>query len=260
VILYALGVGAGNPPMDPNELEYTYEKELKVIPSFVSTAGGGGSSFFGVPGLDFNPAMMLHGEQDVEIHRPLPPEAKLEGQSSIVDIYDKGKAALLVFQIETRERGGEPLFTNRMSLFLRGEGGFGGESGPKVGNVAPEREPDGVVETETLPQQAILYRLNGDKNPLHIDPEFAKMGGFDRPIIHGLCSYGIVCKAVIDAALGGDTTKVARYQARFAGVAWPGETYQIRYWREGDKILIEARIPARDDAIVISNAAITVRD
>ncbi len=260
VILYALGVGAGNPPMDPNELEYTYEKELKVIPSFVSTAGGGGSSFFGVPGLDFNPAMMLHGEQDVEIHRPLPPEAKLEGQSSIVDIYDKGKAALLVFQIETREQGGEPLFTNRMSLFLRGEGGFGGESGPKAGNVAPEREPDGVVETETLPQQAILYRLNGDKNPLHIDPEFAKMGGFDRPIIHGLCSYGIVCKAVIDAALGGDTTKVARYQARFAGVAWPGETYQIRYWREGDKILIEARIPARDDAIVISNAAITVRD
>jgi acyl dehydratase len=260
VILYALGVGAGNPPTDPSELEYTFEKHLKVLPSFVTTANSGGSSFFGVPGLEFNPALMLHGEQDIEIHKTLPPEAKLTGKSSIVDIYDKSKAALLVFQSVASDESGEPLFTNRSSLFLRGEGGFGGESGPKVGNVAPDREPDEIILSTTLPQQAILYRLNGDKNPLHIDPEFAKMGGFDRPIIHGLCSYGIVCKAVVDGVLGGDPTKVARYQARFAGVAYPGETYKVLCWREGNQILIEARIVERDDAVVISNAAVTLRD
>ena len=111
---------------------------------------------------------------------------------------------------------------------------FGGPSGPKAGNQAPDRKPDGVVETPTLPQQALLYRLCGDKNPLHADPEFAKMGGFDKPIIHGLCSYGINCKAAVDAALGGDVDKVARYEARFRGVFFPGETMVTKLWNEGD--------------------------
>ena len=143
-------------------------------------------------------------------------------------------------------------------MFIRGEGGFGGPTGPKAGNAKPDREPDGVIEPKSFPQQALLYRLSGDKNPLHADPEFAKMAGFDVPIIHGLCSYGITCKAVVDGVLGGDTTKVARYQARFAGVAFPGETYQISYWKEGDKILIDVRSKERD-AKIISNAAIWVR-
>lgn len=261
VILYHLGVGAGSPPTDPNELEYTYEKNLKVLPSFVTVArAGGGSPIFGVPGLEFNPAMMLHGEQDVEIHKPLPSEAKLTGKGGIADIYDKGKAALLIVEVSARDESGDPLFTSRMSLFLRGEGGFGGPSGPPVGNVPPDREPDGVVESTTLPQQALLYRLNGDKNPLHCEPEYAAQGGFDRPIIHGLCSYGIVCKAVVDGVLDGDTTRVARYQARFRGVAYPGETYRTLYWREGNQLIVEARIKERDDAVVISNAAVTLRD
>jgi acyl dehydratase len=127
-----------------------------------------------------------------------------------------------------------------------------------VSNAAPDREPDGVVESPTLPQQALLYRLNGDKNPLHADPEFAKMGGFDAPIIHGLCSYGIVCKAVVDGALDGDVSQVARYQARFRGVAFPGETYLTSYWREGNTILIESKSKERD-AVIISNAAFTLR-
>ena len=188
------------------------------------------------PGLDFNPAMLLHGEQDIEIHRPIPTAANLVNQSRIAGIYDKGKAALLVMEVETKEEGGDPLFTNRFSLFLRGEGGFGGESGPKAGNQPPEREPDHVVETPTLPQQALLYRLSGDKNPLHADPEFAKMGGFDVPILHGLCSFGINCKAAVDAALGGDVTKVARYQARFAGVFFPGEAYSNTSGRNSNTI------------------------
>ena len=259
VILYHLGVGAGVPPTDPNELAYTYEQNLKVLPSFVTVARGGGNALFNTPGLEFNPALMLHGEQEVEIHKALPPEAKLRGKTRIADIFDKGKAALVVVENNVSDESGDPLFTTRMSLFMRGEGGFGGPSGPKVGNEAPDREPDGVVESTTLPQQAVLYRLNGDKNPLHIDPDFAAKGGFERPIIHGLCSYGIVCKAVVDGALGGDTTKVASYQARFRGVAYPGETYRTLYWREGDRLIVQARIKERDDAVVISNAVVTIR-
>ena len=259
VILYHLGVGAGDPPTDPNELEYSYEKNLKVLPSFgviptFGAMGGLGS----VPGLQFNFAMLLHGEQDLVIHQPIPPEATIRNRGKVAELWDKGKACLCVLQVDTSDDAGRPLFTNRFGLFLRGEGGFGGESGPKAGNAPPERAPDGVIERRSLPQQALLYRLSGDKNPLHADPAFAKIGGFDRPITHGLCSYGIVCKAVVDEVLGGDVTKVARYQARFAGVAFPGETYRTLYWREGDKILIQAKSKERD-AVVISNAAITVR-
>ena len=259
VILYHLGVGAGVPATDSNELEYTYEKELKVLPSFgvIPTFGSMGS-LGAVPGLEFNFAMLLHGEQDIIVHQPIPSEATITNSGKVAEIWDKGKAALLVMQVDTKDDAGKPLFTNRFSLFLRGEGGFGGESGPKVGNQAPEREPDGVIEQATLDQQALLYRLSGDKNPLHADPEFAKMAGFDRPIIHGLCSYGVVCKAIVDHVLGGDVSQVARYQARFAGVGFPGETYKISYWKEGDRILIAAHSKERETPI-ITNAAITVR-
>ncbi len=259
VILYALGVGAGVPATDPSELEYTYEKNLKVLPSFTTVANSGAKAgIFSIPGLEFNRAMMLHGEQEVEIHKPLPPQTKLRGQTKVADIYDKGKAALLLLETAVADEQGEPLYTNRMSLFLRGEGGFGGPKGPEVATAKPDREPDGVVESTTLPQQALLYRLNGDKNPLHCDPDFAAKGGFDRPIIHGLCSYGIVCKAIVDGVLGGDPTKVAKYSARFRGVAFPGETYLTSYWKEGDTILVEAKSKERD-AVIISNAAVTVR-
>jgi acyl dehydratase len=259
VILYHLGVGAGNPPTDPGELEYTYEKNLKVLPSFgVIPVFGALGGLGNTPGLEFNFAMLLHGEQDIEIHQPIPPEATVTSAGEVVGIYDKGKAALVVLEVKTRDEADKPLFTNRFSLFLRGEGGFGGESGPKAGNAAPDRKPEGVVETPTLPQQALIYRLSGDKNPLHADPDFAKMAGFDTPIIHGLCSFGIVCKAIVDEVLGGDVTRVARYQARFAGVGFPGETYLTSYWRDGEKVLIQAKSKERD-APIISNSAITVR-
>jgi acyl dehydratase len=259
VILYHLGVGAGVPATDAGELEYTYEKSLKVLPSYgVIPVFGALGGLGNVPGLQFNFAMLLHGEQDLELHKPIPPEAKVRSSGRVADIFDKGKAALVILEVETKDASGDPLFTNRFSLFLRGEGGFGGESGPKAGNQPPERKPDGVIESPTLPQQALIYRLSGDKNPLHCDPDFAKLGGFDKPIIHGLCSYGIVCKAVVDHVLGGDVAKVARYQVRFAGVGYPGETYLTSWWREGNQILIEARSKQRD-AIIISNAAITVR-
>ena len=260
VILYHLGIGAGVPPTDPNELTYTYEKNLKVLPSYaVVVTFRPSGDILNVPGLEFNPFMLLHGEQDVEIHTPLPATAAgVTGEMKIADVYDKGKAAVAIVEIRAKDAAGAPLFTNRMALFLRGEGGFGGPPGPKTGNVAPERPPDGVIESPSFPQQALLYRLNGDKNPLHADPDFAAMGGFERPIIHGLCSYGITLKAIVDHVLGGDVTKVARYQARFAGIAFPGETYVTSYWKEGDTILLQAKAKERD-AMVISNAAVTVR-
>jgi len=274
VILYHLGVGAGFAATDPSELEYTYEKNLKVLPSFAVVAasvrprpkedGGarkqraGGGGLFQVPGVEFNPAMLLHGEQDVEIHRPLPTAARFTTEGRIADVFDKGKAALLRIENVVSDAEG-PLFTTRMSLFIRGEGGFGGPSGPKVGNLPPERDPDGVIESVTLPQQALLYRLCGDKNPLHADPEFAKMAGFDKPIIHGLCSYGIACKAIVDSVLGGDPTRVTRYQARFRGVAFPGETYRTLYWREGDQVFAEVRAKDRDDAVILTNTVFDIR-
>ncbi len=260
IILYHLGVGAGVPQTDPNELTYTYEKNLKVLPSFgVIPAFGSLGGMSAVPGMSFNPALLLHGEQDLEIRKPIPVQGEVATQGKVAGIYDKGKAALVVIETESALKGErEPLFVNRFSLFIRGEGGFGGDSGPKPGNEAPTRAPDEVVESRTLPQQALLYRLSGDKNPLHADPDFAKMGGFDVPILHGLCSYGVVCKAAVDRALGGDTTKVARYQARFAGVVFPGETIVTSLWKDGNTILIDAKTKERGTP-VISNAAITIR-
>ena len=260
VILYHLGVGAGVPATDPNELTYTYEGNLKVLPSYgVIPVSGALGSMAGIPGVDINFAMVLHGEQDLEIRKTIPTQARVVHKSRVADIFDKGKAALIILEVETAEEGGETLFVNRFSIFARGEGGFGGEGGPKAGNPAPDRAPDYQAESTTMPQQALLYRLNGDKNPLHADPEFAKMGGFDTPILHGLCSYGVVCKAVVDTVFGGDTTKVGRYQARFAGVVFPGETIVTSMWKEGDKILVEAKTKERDTP-VITNAAITIRD
>jgi acyl dehydratase len=192
------------------------------------------------------------------IHKPLPTAATIASTGKVVGVYDKGKAALVVVETETADDAGDPLFTNRFSLFIRGEGGFGGDSGPKAGNAAPDRKPDGVITRTTLPQQALIYRLSGDKNPLHCDPDFAKMAGFDKPIIHGLCSYGIACKAIVDEVLGGDVTQVARYQARFAGVAFPGETYQVSYWKQGKQILLEAKSVERG-APIITNAVVELR-
>lgn len=257
VILYHLGVGAGVPPTEPGELEYTYEANLKVLPSFgVIPVFGALGGLFSVPGLEFNPVMLLHGEQDIEIARPIPTQAKVVSSGRIANIYDKGKGAVVVIETTTIDDTG-PLFTNRFSVFLRGEGGFGGERGPEPGNVAPDRAPDRVVSSPTLPQQALLYRLSGDKNPLHADPSFAAMGGFERPILHGLCTFGIACKAVVDSELGGDVTKVARYQVRFSGHVFPGETIATSMWREDGRIVIQATTKERG-APVLTNAAITL--
>ena len=259
VILYHLGLGAGTPPTDPLELSYTYEANLSVLPTFGTIAAASSlAAIVDARGVDINWALLLHGEQDLEIERPIPRSGEVESRPRITHIYDKGRAALIVVEAtSTDRRTGELLFTNRASLFIRGEGGWGGDPGPKASNQAPAREPDHVVRSSTLPQQALLYRLSGDKNPLHADPAFAALGGFDRPILHGLCTYGIVCKAAVDGVLGGDPGRARRYRARFAGVVFPGETVVTRMWVEEDKVLLEASVEERD-ATVLSNAALWV--
>jgi acyl dehydratase len=260
VILYALGVGAGNPPTAASELRWTLEKDLAVLPSFaVVPAFPFVGAIARIPGLTINVALVLHGEQDVELHGPIPTRAEVVTRGRVAGVYDKGKAALVVIEAETATRSGEKLFTNRFSIFCRGEGGFGGDPGPRPGNEAPSRAPDLELESPTLPQQALLYRLSGDKNPLHADPEFAKLGGFDRPILHGLCSFGAVCKAVVNGVLDADPARVARYQARFAGVVYPGETIVTQVWREGGRLVLAAKTRERGSP-VLSNAAITLLD
>lgn len=260
VIRYHLGVGAGvGKATDAQELEYTYERNLKVLPSFATIPVGGAlGGLNSVPGIDINFAMVLHGEQSIELHRPIPASAKIETRPRVVEIWDKRRAALIVIETVSREVGGDDLFTNRMTLFARGEGGFGGEPGPKPTGDTPAREPDLVVDSPTTSHQALLYRLNGDKNPLHVDPEFATKAGFDTPILHGLCTYGIVCKAVVDAALDGDVAQVASYRTRFSGVVFPGETIRTSIWRDDGSLWIEATTLERGTP-VLRNATITLR-
>src|SRR5437763_12144974 len=192
VMLYALGIGCGT-----DDLQFTYERDLKVlptfavIPSFPAMLNLGGA-------MEVNPALVLHGEQRIELHGPIPTSGTITTTPTIKAIYDKGKAALVVVETESVDEKGRLLFRNTSGIFARGEGGFGGDRGPSgPRNVPPDRDPDHVVTYETRPDQALIYRLSGDRNPLHSDPEFAKMAGFPTPILHGLCPYGFTGRALL---------------------------------------------------------------
>ncbi|WP_156726794.1 MaoC family dehydratase [Streptomyces apocyni] len=258
--LYHLGLGAGIPATDTDELRYTLESRLHVLPSFATVAGGGMALAGGLsaPGIEVNLAHVLHGGQSVTLHRPIPVEGRAVQTSTIPAVYDKGKAAVIVMRSETADDDG-PLWTCDTQIFVRGEGGFGGERGPSARTELPDRAPDIEVEKPIREEQALLYRLSGDWNPLHADPEFAKLAGFDRPILHGLCSYGMTLKAVVDAALGGDVARVRGYTTRFAGVVYPGETLRVRMWRldGGDALQVQVTAVERDDAPVLADTIVT---
>ena len=235
-LIYALGVGAG--AQDPlTELEFTTENSQDVTQRVLPTAAvvlapvGGGLGSIGT----FNPAMLVHGEQSVSVARELPVEGELEGVTEVVGVYDKGSGAVVVTETtSTLVADGRPLFTTRSSLFIRGEGGWGGERGPSSRFSAPEREPDHEVTYHTRIDQALIYRLSGDRNPLHSDPKFAAMAGFDRPILHGLCTYGFTGRGLLHALCGGDPALFRSMAGRFSSPVFPGEALTVRIWVEGD--------------------------
>jgi acyl dehydratase len=262
VQLYHLALGAGAQPMDERELRYTYEKNLQVLPTFAlvtQTLRETEPKQMVMPGIDLDLWTVLHGGQDITVHRPLPVEGKAIARNRIADVWDKGSAAVIVQDTELVDLDGRPYTTTRSRLFARGAGGFGGNRGPSTHVTIPNRDPDVVVLIPTLPQQPLWYRLCGDWNPAHVDPAFMRAAGFDRPFLHGLCTYGMVCKAVVDAVLDSDVTRVASYSARFAGVVFAGETLRTRIWQESDRLLLTASVVERDDAPALTDATLIPR-
>jgi acyl dehydratase len=256
VLLYHLALGAGT-----DDLRYVLEDRLHVLPTFGVVASGFRTfepPAVRFPGIDLDLTKVLHGSQSITMHRPIPISGKAIAHPRIADVWDKEKAAVIVQETIVTDRDGSPLWSTRSSIFARGEGGFGGERGPSTRIETPSRDPDHVVDSPTLPQQALLYRLCGDRNPLHADPEFAAAAGFPRPILHGLCTWGMVCKAVVDSIVDGEVAGVAEFSARFTGVVFPGETLRTRIWRDGAHLDIATSTVERE-APVLSNGTLVLR-
>lgn len=259
VLLYHLGIGAGRPATDPGELRYTLESRLHVLPSFATVAGGGPPGVIGalsMPGVDVDLARVLHGGQSLTVHRPLPPEGTATTTDRITAVHDKGEAALLVLRTEAADGEG-PLWTCDARVHIRGEGGWGGDRGPSGRGEPPTGPPDRTLDLAVREDQALLYRLTGDRNPLHADPDFAALAGFERPVLHGLCTYGMTLKAVVDTLLGGDVTRVRSCTTRFAGVAYPGETLRVRMWRGDGEVSVTVSAAGRSEAPVLTDTTVT---
>ena len=255
VILYALGVGAG-----VDELDFIYEKNLKVLPTFAVVPFIPTFLSVFVPKAGLNLFKVLHGEQTIILHKPIAPAGTIHTSMVCESIYDKGDSGAVVnVHLESRDGDGEVVFENRAVIVDRGAGGFGGDRGPKTEKLVPPegKEPDFAVEYAISKDQAALYRLSGDKNPLHIDPDFARKGGFERPILHGLCTYGYAGRAIVQAAGNGDPAKLRSFSARFMDVVYPGETLIVSGWkREAGKYFVQ--VVAGDGRIVLGNGVATL--
>ncbi|MEJ7633526.1 MaoC/PaaZ C-terminal domain-containing protein [Aeromicrobium sp.] len=262
VLLYQLAVGAGSHAADhvsADALRWTLDDDsLQVLPSFAVVA----PSFhetdppsLDLPGCDINLAQVVHGAQEVHVSGPLPASGSARLTTRITDVWDKGKAAVIWQEGVATDPGGAELWRVRSSIFVKGEGGWGGDRGESTAVVVPDRAPDACTTYAVTPQQALLYRLCGDRNPLHADPAFAKAAGFPAPILHGLATYGIVLREVIDLLLDGDASAVGGFGARFAGVVFPGETLSIQAWDEAGRIVVTVTVgddgrPALADCLV----------
>ena len=236
-LLYAVGIGAGT-----DELQYTTENtkniDQKVFPTFAVIVGGGGIPMREVG--SFNPTLMVHGEQGIELLSEIPAEGEIESVGECTAIYDKGSAAVLEFTSESKNVAtGEVLLRTRTSLFCRGEGGWGGDRGPSEKIQFPSRTSDQQVSYKTREDQALTYRLSGDRNPLHSDPSFAAMGGFEKPILHGLCTYGFTGRGLLNEICGGDAGRFKSMNARFSKPVFPGDTLTVSIWVDGSEALFK---------------------
>lgn len=265
VLLYHLAVGAGSRPGDqlsPAALAWTVDGPgLQVLPSFgvvAPTFHETDPPPLDLPGCDINLSQVVHGSQSVTLRAPLPTSGTATVSTTLTDVWDKGKAAVIWQEAVARSEAGAELWTTRSSIFVRGEGGWGGDRGSSTPVELPDRAPDATTTYSVTPQQALLYRLCGDRNPLHADPDFAKAAGFPAPILHGLCSYGIVLRELTEALLGSDATQVGGFGAKFAGVVFPGETIAVRGWREDGRIVASASVAGgeRDGSPVLGDVVL----
>jgi acyl dehydratase len=245
-MLYALSIGMGRDPYDERELPFVFEGgELRVVPTMAAVLGRNTI----VRDLNLDLALMLHGEQRMTLHRPLPSQAAIVSDARVVEVLDKGpgKGALAYIETILRLEGEQdPLVTIGQTLFARGDGGFGGPSGPAPEiHQVPDRAPDHRHVTQTRADQALLYRLNGDRNWLHADPALARRAGFKAPILHGLCSYAIACRAVLASVCDYDPAMIASFDVRFTSPVYPGETIATEIWVDGDVVSFRCLIEER---------------
>lgn len=267
VLLYHLGIGAGartGDNLSADALRYTLDDAaLQVLPSFgvvAPTFHETDPPPLDLPGCDINLAQVVHGAQAISVSGPLPTSGTATIRTTLTDIWDKGKAAVIWQEgVATSDATGEELWRVRSSIFVKGEGGWGGDRGTATSVEVPERDADHLSSYTVTPQQALLYRLCGDRNPLHADPDFAKAAGFPAPILHGLCSWGIVLRELTDGLLGGDASKVGGFTGRFSGVVFPGETIRVAGWRTDDGIIGSATVEGgeRDGSPVLADCVLT---
>ena len=249
-MIYALGIGA-----DESDLEFLYEKHgPKVYPSFATVAGGFGGSDI-IKDLNIDLRMIIHGEQRVRIHGALPPSATVKTEATVAGIYDKGSGALVDLEFKSSVDG-DPLFENVVSILVRGAGGFGGDHGPKRDETAapPDRAPDKHVKIQTEGRQALVYRLSGDWNPLHADPEIAKAVGFERPILHGLCTFGCTVRAILRELCNNDPAALRSIAVRFSNPVLPGDLLTAELWKEGKTVFVQTKNESGD--VVLKNGMV----
>jgi acyl dehydratase len=252
-MLYALGVGMGRDPMNEAELPFVYENGLKAMPT-QATVIAWGMGTMAKSGINY--LMVVHGEQKLTVHKPLPAAATIVADERVVGAFDKGagKGAIIVTEKTIRLKDtNEKLCTLTSTTFARGDGGFGGPTtGAPEPHPIPERKADMSVECDTRPDQALIYRLSGDRNPLHSDPKIAKMAGFPRPILHGLCSYGTACRAILTTVAEHDPARIKQFDVRFSSPVFPGETIVTDIWKDGATVSFRSRVKERD-VVVLNN-------
>ena len=255
-ILYSLGIGLGNDPMNLNELKYVYENSQSVLPSMATNFQ------YHSPLLlktNINFIMVVHGEQRLSITNALPVSGDFIANAKVIGCYDKGPARGAIIEVETtvkNKKNNEEICKLVSTTFARGDGGFGGPDSPKKEIFIPDGEPDYVSEVSTKPDQALIFRLSGDYNPLHSDPNFAKAAGFEKPILHGMCTYGIACRSLVNEICENDASKLKRFDCRFSSPVYPGETIITEMWKNDKMIYFNSKVKERDKLVLKNGVSV----
>ena len=255
-ILYSLGIGLGNDPMNLNELKYVYENSQSVLPSMATNFQ------YHSPLLlktNINFIMVVHGEQRLSITNTLPVSGDFIANAKVIGCYDKGPARGAIIEVETtvkNKKNNEEICKLVSTTFARGDGGFGGPDSPKKEIFIPDGEPDYVSEVSTKPDQALIFRLSGDYNPLHSDPNFAKAAGFEKPILHGMCTYGIACRSLVNEICENDASKLKRFDCRFSSPVYPGETIITEMWKKDKMIYFNSKVKERDKLVLKNGVSV----